>query len=163
MPVCLSTGDTTLKDSTSEDCLFLDVFAPTNATSTSGLPVYVFIQGGGFNSNANAKLNGTGLVEASDMDMVVVTFNYRVGPYGFLASQEVIADGNLNVGLKDQRKVFQWVQKHISQVRDCYTELTGVSLTEGLVWWRSRTRHYWRRFCGCRFCGPSSHGIWRSR
>lgn len=37
-----------------------------------------------------------------------------VGPYGFLASQEVLANGNINNGLKDQRKALQWVQKYIS-------------------------------------------------
>ena len=50
------------------------------------------------------------------MDLVVVTFNYRVGPYGFLASKEVLADGNTNVGLFDQRKALEWVQQHISKV-----------------------------------------------
>lgn len=45
---------------------------------------------------------------------MVVTFNYRVSLYGFLTSQEIEADGDLNIGLKDQRKVFEWVQKYIS-------------------------------------------------
>lgn len=55
---------------------------------------------------------------ASDFNIVVVSFNYRVGPYGFLASKEVQANGDLNVGLKDQRKVFEWVQKYIRAVRN---------------------------------------------
>lgn len=48
--------------------------------------------------------------------MIVVNFNYRVGPYGFLASNEVLAGarGGVNNGLKDQRKALEWVQKHIS-------------------------------------------------
>ena len=50
------------------------------------------------------------------MNIVIVTFNYRVGPYGFLASQEVEDNGNINVGLLDQRKVFQWVQQYIYRV-----------------------------------------------
>ena len=50
------------------------------------------------------------------MNIVIVTFNYRVGPYGFLASQEVEDNGNINVGLLDQRKVFQWVQQYIYKV-----------------------------------------------
>lgn len=75
----------------------------------------MFIQGGGFNANSNANFMGSGLVAASNHSIVVVTFNYRVGPYGFLTSKEVEADGDLNVGLKDQRKVFEWVQKHISK------------------------------------------------
>ena len=107
-----------LTNTTSEDCLFLDVYAPTNTTADSRLPVFVFLQGGGFNSNANPNFNGTGLILASDLNIVIVTFNYRVGPYGFLTSQEVADDGDLNVGLKDQRKVLEWVQQYIYMVSD---------------------------------------------
>lgn len=96
----------------SEDCLFLDVYAPTNATTDSKLPVFVFIQGGGFNDNANPNLNGTGLVKASSNSIIVVTLNYRVGPYGFLASKGQVFANN---GLRDQRKALEWVQKYISQ------------------------------------------------
>lgn len=47
--------------------------------------------------------------------MILVNFNYRVGPYGFLAGEEVLKGGSVNNGLKDQRKALQWVQKYISQ------------------------------------------------
>ncbi|KAL5313134.1 hypothetical protein ACEPPN_018867 [Leptodophora sp. 'Broadleaf-Isolate-01'] len=122
-PSCLPTGVLTISNTTSEDCLFLDVYAPSDAQKETVkgllhrdlLPVYIFIQGGGFNSNANPNFNGSGLITASGNNIVIVTFNYRVGPYGFLASKEVKRDGDLNVGLKDQRKVFQWVQRHISK------------------------------------------------
>jgi len=101
----------------SEDCLFLDVYAPTKALKAKKkLPVYFFIQGGGFAELSNPNYNGTGLVEASDHKMLVVTFNYRVGPYGFLAGDEVEKEGNLNNGLKDQIKALKWVKKHISKV-----------------------------------------------
>lgn len=72
------------------------------------------MQGGGFNTNSNPNLNGSGLIKASGMSIVVVNFNYRVGPYGFLASEEVLADGSVNNGLKDQRKALEWVQQYIS-------------------------------------------------
>jgi carboxylesterase type B len=100
----------------SEDCLFLDIYAPTEAVQANKkLPVYFFIQGGGFASLSNQNYNGTGLVEASDLNIVVVTFNYRVGPYGFLAGEEVENGASLNNGLKDQIKALEWVQKHISK------------------------------------------------
>lgn len=91
------------------------VYAPSSATSNSNLPVFVFIQGGGFNSNANPNLNGTGLIEASRNNIIVVTFNYRVGPWGFLAAASS-AEGEpvANNGLRDQRKALEWVQKYIS-------------------------------------------------
>lgn len=84
-----------------EDCLFLDVYAPTDATEHSSLPVMVFIQGGGFHSNSNGNFNGSLLIENSGMKMIVVTLNYRVGLLGSLASKEVSASGSLNNGLKD--------------------------------------------------------------
>lgn len=47
---------------------------------------------------------------------MLVNFNYRVGALGFLAAEQVRQDGDLNVGLLDQRKLLEWVQKHIKQV-----------------------------------------------
>jgi carboxylesterase type B len=79
-------------------------------------PVFVYFQGGGFNTLSNPNLNGSSLINAGDHDIVTVTFNYRVGPWGFLASQEVQANGDLNVGLLDQRKVLEWVQQYIHLV-----------------------------------------------
>ncbi|KUL85639.1 hypothetical protein ZTR_08872 [Talaromyces verruculosus] len=113
--LCISTGVYPIPSNQSEDCLYVDVYAPTNATNTSTLPVFVWIQGGGFNALTNANYDGTGLIEASDFNIVVVTFNYRVGPYGFLASQEVEQSGCLNSGLKDMIKLLQWVQEYIDQ------------------------------------------------
>lgn len=104
----------------SEDCLFVDVYAPTHTTKTSNLPVYVFIQGGGFNDNANANYDGKGLVKVSGMGIIVVDFNYRVGPYGFLASSEVKQNASLNNGLKDQRRLLHWIQDHISEVSTAF-------------------------------------------
>ena len=121
-PICIGVKYD-LKDelgaSQSEDCLFANVWSPANATNSNALPVFIFIQGGGFSSNGNFDYNATDLVMAADQQLVVVNFNYRVGPYGFLASQE-IADNktlSLNNGLKDQRQLMKWVQDHISKVR----------------------------------------------
>ncbi|KAI9934420.1 hypothetical protein MW887_000034 [Aspergillus wentii] len=112
---CIPTGKSPIPSGTSEDCLFLDVFAPARSSNSTKLPVFFWIQGGGFNTNSNANYNGTGLIKASGMGIVVVTFNYRVGPYGFLAGAEVEKGGSVNNGLKDQIKALEWVQKHISK------------------------------------------------
>ncbi|PTU23806.1 hypothetical protein P175DRAFT_0496936 [Aspergillus ochraceoroseus IBT 24754] len=115
-PLCIPTGEYPIPSNTSEDCLYLDVYAPAGFRGSSSklLPVFVFIQGGGFNSNGNAYYNGTGLIQAANMGIVVVNFNYRVGPYGFLSGAEVSKDGSLNNGLKDQIQVLKWVQEYIS-------------------------------------------------
>ncbi|KFY18744.1 hypothetical protein V491_04715 [Pseudogymnoascus sp. VKM F-3775] len=112
--VCISTTAPPNTPGYSEDCLFVDVYAPANSKGKS-LPVFIFIQGGGFNSNSNPNYSGSGLVIASGMNIIVVNFNYRVGPYGFLASDEIRKGGDFNIGLKDQRKVFEWVQRHIGK------------------------------------------------
>ena len=66
------------------------------------------------NEDASPNYNGSGLVRRGNI--VVVDINYRVGPYGFLASSEVQQGASLNNGLKDQRMALQWVQKYISFV-----------------------------------------------
>ncbi|GKU16929.1 unnamed protein product [Fusarium langsethiae] len=113
-PVCIGTSSDpkVIGDTEAEDCLFLNIWAPTHASSKDKLPVYFYIQGGGFNSNANPNVNGTGLVKAGDLDMIVVSIHYRVGVYGFLNDG---ADIKPNIGLHDQRKALQWVQKYIAK------------------------------------------------
>lgn len=100
----------------SEDCLFVNVFTPSNATSDSKLPVWLYIQGGGYASNADHDYDGSMVIQESGYNVLFVNFNYRVGALGFLASEQVRADGDLNVGLLDQRKLLWWVQEHISKV-----------------------------------------------
>ncbi|CAJ2512328.1 Uu.00g053430.m01.CDS01 [Anthostomella pinea] len=74
---------------------------------------WLYIQGGGYAHNSNANYNGTEVVVASNHSVILVNFNYRVGAFGFLASEHIQRDGDLNVGLLDQRKAMQWVQQYI--------------------------------------------------
>lgn len=74
--------------------------------------MFLYIQGGGFNKDSNPSVNMSGLIIAAEYDMVAITFNYRVGPYGFIADGSDVTPNN---GLWDQRKVLEWVQKHISK------------------------------------------------
>lgn len=94
----------------------MSVFTPSNATTNSKLPVWFYIQGGGFSQNGLPNVNGTDVLLQSDLSIVLVQINYRVGIWGFLASEEVRLNGDLNVGLLDQRKALHWVHKYISQV-----------------------------------------------
>lgn len=113
--MCLG-SDEEISASLTEDCLFVNVFTPTNATASSRLPVWIYIQGGGYAADSNGNYNGTEVIARSGYDMVFVNFNYRVGAFGFLASEEVQRNGDLNVGLLDQQEVFRWVQKYIHLV-----------------------------------------------
>ncbi|KAH9030332.1 carotenoid ester lipase precursor [Lactarius pseudohatsudake] len=99
-----------------EDCLTLNVIAPTNVKPGSKLPVVVWIYGGGFEDGSSAFFDGTVIVNRSialHQPVVYVSMNYRVGAFGFLASKEVKAAKVGNLGLWDQRLAFRWVQKYI--------------------------------------------------
>ncbi|KAI0399665.1 Alpha/Beta hydrolase protein [Xylaria palmicola] len=69
----------------------------------------------GYTTNSNANWNGTEVVRHSGRAVVLVNFNYRVGLSGFLAGGRVRADGDLNAGLLDQRRLLRWVRRHIAQ------------------------------------------------
>ncbi|KAK7963359.1 triacylglycerol [Apiospora saccharicola] len=112
-PICLprSASDFTMKPNkrftVSEDCLYLNIFAPSNATNR---PVLYFVQGGGFQSNSNANFNGSDLAVFGDI--VVVQINYRVGP---LRSKEIVVGGSLNNGMKDMIQGLKWTKQNIAQ------------------------------------------------
>ncbi|XP_052741315.1 LOW QUALITY PROTEIN: carboxylic ester hydrolase [Bicyclus anynana] len=90
-----------------EDCLFINVHTP-NPNVGASLPVVVFIHGGAFMfGNGGAY----GPEYAMDRDMVVVTFNYRLGPLGFLSTGDEAISGN--AGLKDQSLALKWVRDNI--------------------------------------------------
>ncbi|KAL7928996.1 Alpha/Beta hydrolase protein [Trichoderma chlorosporum] len=112
---CMATNAGTSPSGQSEDCLFVNVWTPSGASSSSKLPVWVFIQGGGFESLASAGTDGSGAVANSGNNIIVVTLNYRVGIFGFIASSEILANGVANAGLYDQQAALQWVQQHIAQ------------------------------------------------
>lgn len=113
-PICLGISVALPNAAESEDCLFVNVWAPQGANTTSNLPVWLFIQGGGYVSNSNANWDGAEVVQKSGNNIVFVNFNYRVAMWGFLASAKVDANGALNAGLLDQRFLMQWVKSNIA-------------------------------------------------
>jgi carboxylesterase type B len=98
----------------SEDCLLLDVSVPVTPASSAPLPVMVQIHGGGFTVGSASLYSGDALMTHSKGSMIYVSIQYRLGPYGFLSSGAVKADGSPNVGLLDQRAALEWVKGHIS-------------------------------------------------
>jgi carboxylesterase type B len=96
----------------SEDCLILDVFAPPS-TMDEGLPVLLWIHGGGYTEGNAANAGGPNFVSSSNGSMVFVSIQYRLGAYGFLSSEAVADDGSPNAALLDQRAAIDWVNRHI--------------------------------------------------
>ncbi|KAH9215642.1 prolyl oligopeptidase-like protein [Leptodontidium sp. 2 PMI_412] len=101
----------------SEDCLYMNIWAPANATSSSNLPVYVWIYGGRFvlGSGAVPAYDGTHL---ASKDIIVVNFNYRMGAFGFLAhpelSEESGHNSSGNYGLLDQIQALTFLRSEIA-------------------------------------------------
>jgi carboxylesterase type B len=95
-----------------EDCLLLDVYVPEKPTSTA-LPVFVNIHGGGYTKGSAAENGWAAFVAASGGSIVYVSTQYRLGAYGFLSSSEVRENGQANAGLLDQRSALEWIQRNI--------------------------------------------------
>ncbi len=98
----------------SEDCLTLNVWAPADA---KGLPVMVWIHGGGFTMGSGSQplFDGAKLARRG---VVIVTLNYRLGRFGFFAHPALTAEGAGaplgNYGLMDQVAALQWVKANIA-------------------------------------------------
>lgn len=77
------------------------------------LPVFVKIHGGGYVQGQADIIDGFALLKHSRNGIVYVSLQYRLGAYGFLASEDVRSDGVANAGLLDQRLAMNFVQKYI--------------------------------------------------
>jgi para-nitrobenzyl esterase len=103
-------------DGPSEDCLFLNVYAPASAKADSGLPVMFWIHGGGYEvgSGSEPRHNGDFLPTKG---VVLVTINYRLGVFGFLATPDLVKEAGAagNYGLMDMVAALEWVKANIAQ------------------------------------------------
>jgi para-nitrobenzyl esterase len=101
----------------SEDCLYLNIWLPEWPSKTSPLPVMVWLHGGSnrVGSGAETAYNGTSLVSHG---VIVVTINYRLGVIGFFShpelTQESAHHSSGNYGLLDQIAALQWVKQNIA-------------------------------------------------
>jgi len=100
----------------SENCLFLNVYTPRSASGNGGgpgLPVMVWIHGGGLTAGSSDGFDPKRLVKEG---VIVVTINYRLGYLGFFAQSAIDAEDHLkgNYGLMDQQFAFKWVRRNIA-------------------------------------------------
>ncbi|XP_035714892.1 esterase SG1-like [Folsomia candida] len=93
-----------------EDCLYLNVLTPLNRSDDQLLPVLVYIHGLSFFFAGSLVYEGD---YKMDHKIVIVTMDYRLGPLGFLNTNDGLIRGNM--GLKDQNLALHWVQKNIRQ------------------------------------------------
>lgn len=99
--------------STNENCLFLNVYTPNPVAANA--PVMVWIHGGAFVTGEGSDYNPAATLVAQGA--VVVTINYRLGAFGFLALPSLSAEdangSSGNYGLQDQQFALQWVHNNI--------------------------------------------------
>ncbi|KAK8773220.1 hypothetical protein V5799_012245 [Amblyomma americanum] len=95
--------------STSEDCLYLNIYTP-NVDDNRRFAVMIHIHGGEFDHGSGNLFPGHML--AASQEVIVVTFNYRLGALGFLATGDDASPGNY--GLLDQAAAIQWVRDYIT-------------------------------------------------
>jgi para-nitrobenzyl esterase len=98
----------------SEDCLYLNIYTAAKTTKEHR-PVMVWIHGGALTSGAGSLYDGEALAKKG---VVVVTVNYRLGVFGFMAHPELTKESDRNAsgnyGLLDQVAALEWVQKNIA-------------------------------------------------
>ncbi|XP_038061916.1 acetylcholinesterase-like [Patiria miniata] len=102
-------GNFTMTGPFDEDCLCVDVLVPQPLPSDAA--VLVFIHGGGYMIGAGIMLDMYPTAIAAVGDVIVVTMNYRLGPFGFLSTSDDVIPGNM--GLLDQRLALEWVRDNI--------------------------------------------------
>lgn len=100
----------------SEDCLYLNVWAPA-AARRAKLPVLLYVHGGGFVAGDGSEKRYDGAALAA-RGVIVVTLNYRLGVFGFLAHPDLTATSpnraSGNYGLLDQAAALAWVRRNIA-------------------------------------------------
>lgn len=106
------------EEATSEDCLYLNIWAPPHEAEAPPAPVVVWIYGGGFTIGSASMANYSGASLAAK-GVVYVALAYRLGALGFLAHPKLTAESprrvSGNYGFLDQIAALQWIQRNIAR------------------------------------------------
>lgn len=115
-----------------ESCLSVNVFRQIpKSDSGTLLPVAVYIHGGAFNRGNSSMHDTASMVGWSEEAFVAVSFNYRLGALGWIASTKAKEEGILNLGLQDQFLLLEWVQDNIGHFGGDRNNVTLIGLSAG--------------------------------
>jgi len=110
-------GSASIRQNSSEDCLFLNVWKPAGAKPRAKLPVMVWIHGGAFVFGSGSSPDFS-RARFARQGVILVTFNYRLGRLGFFAfpalSKEHPEEPKGNYAYMDQIAALKWVQRNIA-------------------------------------------------
>lgn len=116
----------------SEDCLTANVFRQARKDDSGKLlPVALYIHGGAFNRGTACMHNTASMVAHAEAPFIAVSFNYRLGALGFLPCSVAAKEGAVNLGLKDQILLFEWVRDNITQFGGDPNQVTLFGLSAG--------------------------------
>ncbi|KAI0974806.1 carboxylesterase 3 [Xylaria arbuscula] len=129
----------------SENCLNANIYRPhfgDDAASIAAeerrlgvnstkLPVVAYVHGGGFNTGSGKERDMESFAAFADSPIVALSFNYRVGPLGFLPSAATAKQGLLNLGLKDQQFFFEWMRANLPAIGGDPDNVTLMGLSAG--------------------------------
>ena len=129
-------GAGAMSPTSSEDCLFINVWKPANAAPAAKLPEMVWIFGGGFVFGSGSSPSNSG-VQFAKQGVLLITFNYRVGRFGFFAfpvlSKEYPDEPKGNYAYMDQIAALNWIQQNIAAFGGDPNNVTGFGFSAGGV------------------------------
>ncbi|SEB51073.1 carboxylesterase/lipase family protein [Terriglobus roseus] len=106
-----------MSPTSSEDCLYLNLWRPADTKPGAKLPVMVWIYGGGFTGGSSSSPNTSG-TQFAKQGIILVTANYRVGRFGFFAHPALSAEHTDelkgNYAYMDEIAALKWVQQNIA-------------------------------------------------
>lgn len=128
-----------------ENCLNANIYRPAGLVDDHGmkkgpnnnnkrpalLPVVVYIHGGAFNGGMGVERNMASFIAWADAPMIGINFNYRVGALGFLPSALTAKEGLLNLGLRDQTMMLEWVRENVKAFGGDPDNVTIMGLSAG--------------------------------
>ncbi|KAK1243743.1 hypothetical protein MKX08_001881 [Trichoderma sp. CBMAI-0020] len=101
----------------SEDCLTITVQRPAGTKAGDNLPVLFTLAGYSFVMGTPYRYNVTSFIKFGveiEQPFVLVTANYRTGPWGFLPGEKMMKNGSSNLGLRDQRMSMEWASDNVA-------------------------------------------------
>jgi hypothetical protein len=114
-----------------DNCLVVNIFRPRGVAFPQKVPVVIYFHGGAFNFGSGRGRDMESFVGWSEEPIIGMSFNYRVGALGFLSGEWAGKNGLLNLGLKDQRAMLEWVQDNIEAFGGDKDQVTVMGLSAG--------------------------------